>query len=151
MNLEPKLEPSLILEDEDLRKRRVRAPLHIQIVDDDEVTQQLVHTLLARHYHVTISKNVHEAVNDYMRITPDLVFLDINLGDVQHNGFSILHTIQMMDWDANIVMLSGNGSPQNIAEATRQGAMGFITKPFSREILMRYVKECEERKTTPWN
>lgn len=146
MNLESLPPPSLVIDEPSLRRRRARAPLHIQVVDDDEVTQHLVAMLLARDYHVTISETVHDAVNDYVRVMPDLVFLDINLGDRQFNGFSVLHTLQMLDWDANVVMLSGNNSAHNIAEATRKGAMGFISKPFSKNMLLHYVHECETRK-----
>lgn len=148
---EPRLEPSLVIDEQDSRRRRARSPLHIQIIDDDEVTQRLVSSLLTRDYSVVVSSTVHEAVNDYAATMPDLVFLDINLGDTQFNGFSVLHTLQMLDWDTNVVMLSGNDSPQNIAEATRKGAMGFIAKPFKKEVLLRFVYACEQRKGSPWN
>ncbi len=152
MNLEPShIETPLVIDECNLRLRSARAPLHILVVDDDPFTQTLVHTLLARDFHVIVSSTVHDAVSDYARVMPDLVFLDINMGDAQHNGFSVLHTLQMLDWDANVVMLSGNDTPENIAEATRKGAMGFIGKPFSKDRLMNYVRECEQRKAKSWN
>ncbi len=152
MNLDMALLASpLIIDEHNLRLRRARGPSHIQIVDDDEVTQHLVQMMLARDYHVTVSDTPADAVQDYARVTPDLVFLDINLGDAQFDGFSVLHRLQLMDWDANIVMLSGNYTEENVIEAVRKGAMGFVPKPFSKEKLFRFVRDCEQRKGTSWN
>ena len=147
----PKLEAGMVLDEKHLRLRRARAPLHIQVVDDDPVTTHLLSTLLGRNYHVTVSETVHEAINDYVRVAPDLVFLDISLGDTYFNGLSVLNTLQMIDWDANVVMLSAHNTAQNIAEATRKGAMGFIAKPFNKDVLLRYVKECEQSKGNACN
>lgn len=147
-----RIEPSMHVDETSFRLRRARSPLHILVVDDDPVTQALVHKLLSRDFHVVVSSTVHEAVSDYARIMPDMVFLDINMGDAQYNGFSVLHTLHMLDWDANVVMLSGNDTSENISEAARKGAMGFIGKPFSKDRLMHYVRECEQRKGgKPWN
>lgn len=126
--------------------RRARSPLHILVVEDDPVTQGLLQNLFSAKYCVAVCADPHRAVNEYLRIMPDLVFLDINLGDAQFNGLDVLYTLQVIDKEANIVILSGHDTPQNIATATRSGAMGFIAKPFKSSVLLRYAEDCEYKK-----
>ena len=126
--------------------RRARSPLHILIIEDDPVTQGLLQGLFASQYCVAVCADPYRAVNEYLRITPDLVFLDIDLGDKQFNGIDVLHTLRVIDHDASVVILSGMVTPQNIASAARTGAMGFVAKPFKRSVLMQYAQDCEKKK-----
>jgi two-component system nitrogen regulation response regulator NtrX len=126
--------------------RRARAPIHILLVDDDPVTQALIKNLVKGDYCITICNNVYSAVSEYIRIAPDIVFLDIALGDSQYSGFDVLHTMHMHDSAANVIMISSNGNAHNIARATREGAYGFIAKPFEATRIISYVKECERMK-----
>ena len=129
-------------------KRRARSSLHILVVDDDLVTQQLLKNLLATQYSVVFCSNVGEAIQEYLRVIPDLVFLDINLGDAEFNGFDVGYTIFMHDHHANIIYLTAHESAENIARATRSGASGFIAKPFEAWKILNYVSECENLKET---
>ena len=126
--------------------RRARFPLHILVVDDDVTTQQLIQKLLGQNYCVSLCSTVGQAVHDYLRIMPDLVFLDIQLGDSEFNGFDVAHTMCMYDDSANIVILTAHESAQNIANARRAGASGFMVKPFSASRILHYVQECERMK-----
>jgi len=147
------LKPTLIQEAHLLEERGTTG-LHILVVDDDFTTQQLLQRLLSPHYGVTICGTVDRAVHDYIRITPDLVFLDIDLGDAEFNGFDIAYTIAMHDENATIVMLSSHENPDYIAQATRVGASGFMAKPLNASRILHYVQECErsklQREQSPW-
>lgn len=136
----------MLLEDQRLKLRRARSPLHILVVDDDPVTQQLMQRLLGTNYCVTLCATVDQAVHEYLRVMPDLVFLDVQLGDPEFNGFDVAHTICLYDSDATIVMLTAHESAQNIAHARRAGASGFMVKPFSASRILHYVQECERAK-----
>ncbi len=147
------LEPALqtigniaALDQNQVRVRRARAPLHILVVEDDPVAQALARKLFEGRYCVTICSDVYEAVNEYLRIMPDLVLLDIELGDAQFNGLDVLHTLHAHDSEANVVMVSGHTDPENIAMAARAGANGFVLKPFVSSRLMHYALECERAK-----
>lgn len=126
--------------------RRARSPLHILVVDDDDVTRQMMQSLLGPNYCITSCGGVSQAVQEYLRVMPDLVFMDIDLGDQEFNGFDIAYTIRMHDADASIVFLSAHESPQNIAHATRCGAVGFMSKPIFPSRILHYVQQCEHAK-----
>lgn len=128
--------------------RRARSPLHILVIDDDFTTQQLMQKLLGPNYCVSVCGTVEQAVHEYLRIMPDVVFLDINLGDMEFNGFDVAHTICLYDNQANVIILTAHESAQNIAHARRAGASGFMAKPFSASRILHYVQECERAKFT---
>lgn len=134
------------LEEDRVLLRHARSPLHILVVDDDLVTQQLMQSLLGPNYSVALCGDVFKAVAEYLRIMPDLVFLDIDLGDKEFNGFDVAHTICMHDDRANIVFLSAHENIQNIAHARRAGASGFMAKPFKPSRVLHYVQDCERDK-----
>lgn len=58
------------------------------------------------------------------------------------NGMRVLDKIIELDPDACDIMFSGHDSKQNIAQAERIGAKGFITKPFNQERDHYYIDEC---------
>ncbi len=149
------IQSQTLMEEKSLLLRHARSPLHILVVDDDPVTLQLLQSLLGPSYSVTVCSTVHQAVHEYLRVMPDLVFLDINLGDAEFSGFDVAYTVCMHDPNANIVMLTAHESPQNIAHATRAGALGFLVKPFGASRILHYVQECERAKfskgSTSWS
>lgn len=142
-----RIAPEMLFDEQQANIRRARAPLHILIAEDDPVTQTLLQKLFSSKYSITVCSDPYQAVNDYLRVMPDLVFLDIDLGDRQFNGLDVLYTLRVIDADANIVILTGNDQPKNIAAAARSGALGFISKPFKSSRLMHYVQECELAKS----
>jgi DNA-binding NtrC family response regulator len=120
--------------------------LHILVIDDDLVTLQLMDNLLSSRFAITLCSSIEHAVEDYLHTKPDLVFLDVDLGDRHFNGFDVAHTIAIHDDAANIVMITGGDSPGNIARATRAGASGFMAKPLSASRILHFVQECERSK-----
>ena len=72
----------------------------------------------------------------------NIVYLDINLGS--ENGLDLLQSIKKESADITVVMVSGEGSVQNVMKAIENGANGFIVKPFNTgriiETLRKYLK-----------
>ena len=67
----------------------------------------------------------------------DLFLLDINLKD--ETSFPLLKKIKEEDPGAICLMFSGYDSEENISEAKRLGADGFIPKPFRIEFLKDFL------------
>lgn len=120
--------------------RKARNPLHILLVEDDEMTRRLVSNLFKEQYAMFTAKDAQEAVENYLLHAPDIVFLDINLPD--QNGFQVLRQILASDPDAYVVMFSGNSYLDNVTHALNAGASGFVAKPFSREKMRHYIEDC---------
>ncbi|MBI1274821.1 response regulator [bacterium] len=120
--------------------RSARNPMHILVVEDDDMTRRFVSNLFKEEYALITAKDAREAIVNYLLHAPDIVFLDINLPD--HNGFQVLKEIIHKDPEAYVVMFSGNSYLDNITHALNAGASGFVPKPFSKEKMRHYIEDC---------
>lgn len=125
---------------ERLRAKRER-PL-ILVVEDDPSTNLLLTTLLSREVEAHAAHDAVSAVEAYKRLVPDLVFLDIGLPDM--DGLHLLERIKDGDPHACVVMLTANAFKQNIENAMKLGAKGFLAKPFTREKLVQALKHINK-------
>lgn len=118
-------------------RRQNRAEIIIQIIEDDMFSQRIAYNILRDKATVLASYTGQQALSSYVTQAPDLVFLDIGLPDI--DGQRILERLLQYDPMAHIVMLSGNGSKENILKAVNTGAKGFIGKPFSHQKIMQSI------------
>ncbi|MDE3060930.1 MAG: response regulator [Pseudomonadota bacterium] len=119
-------------------QRNLRREPSLMIIEDDAFSRRLVENVLAKEYRLTGLESAENALFTYARLAPDLLFLDINLPDV--TGHELLGKIMALDPDAYVVMLSGNSDRENVMQAMRLGAKGFVAKPFTREKLFQYIE-----------
>lgn len=125
----------------DINTRRTeRAQPELMIIEDDAFSRRLVENVLQKRYHLTGLGEATQALETYVRLAPDLLFLDIDLPDV--TGHELLEKIVSIDPKAYVVMLSGNCDRTNITQAMSRGAKGFVAKPFTREKLFQYIENC---------
>lgn len=122
------------------KRRKSRNPIHILLVEDDPLTRRVASTVFKQNYALITAKDAQDAIASYFSYAPDIVFLDINLPDV--NGFKVLQQIIANDPDAYVVMFSGNSYLDNITHALNSGAQGFVAKPFNSEKMKHYVTDC---------
>lgn len=121
-----------------LRRER-REDSVIMIVEDDRFTASYAANILNKEYDVVLAKNGADAVRLYIEHAPDIVFLDIHLPVL--NGHETLRAIRKADPKACVIMLSVDTVKENIVNANKDGATGFLKKPFSKERLMAAVKK----------
>ncbi len=112
----------------------------ILVADDDMYMRTLVKKGAASIATVQEVANGNEIITAYKKHTPDILFLDIHMPG--RDGTEVLHDILAIDADAYVIMLSADSSQENVAETTKKGAKGFMTKPFTKEKLLEYVKLC---------
>ena len=119
--------------------RSQRSKPQIMVIEDDAFTRQLIVNIMQKRYPIAGTGNPAEALSSYVRLAPDVLFLDINLPDV--TGHELLDSILELDPDAYVVMLSGNADKENITTAMSKGAKGFVGKPFTSERLLQYIEK----------
>lgn len=79
----------------------------------------------------------------YMELKPDLVMLDIGMTGM--DGIEVLRRLRIMDSAASIVMCSAKGQMRTILECIKEGAEGFIAKPFHPEFLLATLVDPNRR------
>lgn len=119
----------------------------VLMIEDHDDTACLVRFILERNgYAVRHAPDGRNA----KRLTetsdpPDLVLLDISLPTL--SGFEVLRAIRSTSaWQQiPVIMLTANGRPESVAEATTLGATEYLKKPFSPERLLQTVESLMAR------
>ena len=112
----------------------------ILVVDDDEVIQAAAKEILGKDFNVIECSDGAGAVGTARRENPDLILLDINLGEM--NGFEVLAKLK----DDNVLssipvmFITADSDREKEALGFRNGAIDFVRKPFVPEVLIQRSK-----------
>ncbi|MEJ0062559.1 MAG: response regulator [Alphaproteobacteria bacterium] len=112
----------------------------ILLADDDMFMRILVKNAISSQAATREVEDGNEIMAAYMQYVPDILFLDIHMPN--REGTVVLGDILAADPAAYVVMLSADGSQENIETAMRKGAKAFLTKPFTKDQLMEYIQKC---------
>ncbi len=112
----------------------------VLVVEDDPFYTRLIDKVLAGQARVVTAMQADEVIEEYLITAPDIVLMDIGLPDT--SGHELLKTILAMDPQAYIVMASGNSFRDDVVGAMTSGAKGFITKPFSRDKIIKAINQA---------
>ncbi|HJS75596.1 MAG TPA: response regulator [Vicinamibacteria bacterium] len=99
------------------------------VVDDSEFARRNMKKILTSvgGEEAGFAANGREAIEQYMKLKPDLVFMDITMPEME--GVEAVQGIIHRDASAKIVMVSSNGYQEMIKAALESGAKHFLTKP----------------------
>jgi len=101
-------------------------PIHILLIEDDEIDRTLVHRLLGSGYRIQEAATGGQArllLDDNVN-RADLVLLDYRLPDA--DNFELLrHAVQS---DIPVIVLTGEERPDVIVEAMQEGALDYLLK-----------------------
>lgn len=101
----------------------------ILVIDDVKEVLDLFHLHLTElgYKNIVLAENGEQALTSIDQHDFDLVFLDIELPDM--NGKAILVKIQQVKPDLAVVMCSAHNTVDNVRLTWEKGAKGFLAKP----------------------
>jgi DNA-binding NtrC family response regulator len=103
--------------------------MNVLILDDEPAIGKSIQDFLQESGIEThTALRVDEALAIMEKQSIDLLFLDINLPDV--DGISFLRNIKPLYPDLQVIMISGIQKQKTIIEAMRLGAIDYLVKPF---------------------
>jgi two-component system, OmpR family, KDP operon response regulator KdpE len=115
----------------------------ILLVDDEMSIQRAVAPLLrSRGYRVVAAVTGEEAIRLVGSNTPDLMVLDLGLGDI--DGIEVCRRVRAIS-ALPIIVLSARGAESDKVGALELGADDYVTKPFSPEELVARVRAALRR------
>jgi DNA-binding NtrC family response regulator len=118
----------------------------VLIVDDEEnVRNTLSKTLRDLEIETDNAVNGKEALQKLKEKKFDMVFLDLNMPDM--NGLDVLRKISEERPEIHVIIITAHGTIESAVEAMKLGAIDFIQKPIApKEIkdLVAVVKKREE-------
>jgi DNA-binding NtrC family response regulator len=114
----------------------------IMVVDDDVQVAGALGLLFQRLGHQVVrAGSGEEAIEVYRRVRPDLLLLDLQLGDM--DGFEVLERLR--DDEPVVIMFTGHGDIELAVQAMRDGAENFLTKPVDVEHLAAAAERALEK------
>lgn len=122
-----------------------KGEISVLLVDDHMPMRSLLESALRKMgvNNILHAKNAERALKEFRTKKPDLVFLDINMPDM--NGLDVLKEIIEIEKDAFVAMVSGENTVSNVKQAISSGAKGFIVKPYTLAKVLGVMKKFDGR------
>ncbi len=119
----------------------VKPGTRILIVDDElDLLDMLTTYFLGSNYEVDTATNGTDALVAVTRQRPNVVLLDIHMPRM--NGIEALKEIMKIDQSIAVIMVTGNLDLPVTVEAIRNGAFGYVPKPFDLRYLDHLIAAC---------
>lgn len=124
------------------------ADIVVHIVDDEEVVRNSLAFLLSS---AGFAVRVHESATNFLKVAADIrngcLITDLRMPDM--DGVDLLRRLRQADALLPAIVITGHGDVQMAVEAMKNGAIDFIEKPFSDDVLLasigRAVNHAAER------
>jgi two-component system alkaline phosphatase synthesis response regulator PhoP len=116
-------------------------PKKILIVDDEaDLVETVRFPLEMEGYHVLVSYNGEDALNQARKEKPDLILLDLMLPKL--DGYRVCRLLKFDDRYKHIpiLMLTAKTQEKDKILGMETGANEYITKPFEMDFLLNKVK-----------
>lgn len=114
--------------------------IRILLVDDHAVVREGYRRLLERRADLRIEAeagSAEEALQRLREFVPDVIILDLSLPNM--GGIELTRRILQRQPDARILAFSMHRDPLFAAQAIRAGALGYVTKSSSPDVLIQAV------------
>jgi DNA-binding NtrC family response regulator len=98
------------------------------VVDDEPLILEVLSEHFRSDYDVETALNGADALAAIRRTRPNVVLLDINMPRM--NGVEVLKEIKQLDVSISVIMVTANEQVSLAAEALKNGAFGYVPKPF---------------------
>ncbi len=115
----------------------------ILVADDHDALREGMALSLTRLGHEVLAvKGGAEAIAAYRKRRADVVVTDLRMVPV--DGIEVVRRLRAEDPDATVLVVSAHGTIAVAVEAMREGAIDFLEKPFSPEVLRARVEKASE-------
>ncbi len=118
----------------------------LYLVDDHQIMREGLRALLQAVGHQVLGESADptEALADLLRLRPEVLLLDLNLGG--RSGFELLAELQRRQLPTRCVVLTMSAQPRQVAEAMRMGASAYVLKGSAGSDLMSAIEAAVQGK-----
>ncbi len=113
---------------------------HILVVDDSPTETHIISIALEKQGHkISVAVDGNDGVEKATQLMPDLILMDVVMPEL--NGFQATRQLNKQQSTSNIpvIMVTTKDQKTDKMWAERQGAKGYITKPFVEDELIQEV------------
>ena len=118
-------------------------PVRLVIVDDHAIIRQGLRTMLERDEDMEVvaeagtAPEARDAVREHR---PDVVLLDLKLGDDDEAGLAVCRQLRADDPGVRCLVLTTFLNERLVVEAIRSGAKGYVLKDVDADALVRSIR-----------
>lgn len=116
----------------------------VLVVDDEAGPRDALKFILRPFFNVQSAESAQAAIDVLNHQPVDLITLDQKLPDRQ--GLDLLQEIKHDHADVEVIIITGYGSLKSAMEGIRNGAAGYLLKPFNVTELITLVNQTLEKK-----
>lgn len=116
-------------------------PISVVLVDDHDLVREGLRSVLANHADIDIvgeAATVDDAVATILSDRPDLVLLDLRLGDA--DGIEVARQVRQSGYEGKILVLSIHDTSRHLRDALAAGADGYLLKSVSGVALAQGIR-----------
>jgi len=117
-------------------------PIRILMIDDHAMLRAGLRMIIESHIGMVVvgeAENRRESLAAIAHETPDIILLDLDLGD--ENGLDLLPELITAAPDARIILLTGLRDPEVQRRAILLGAMGLVSKQKAADTVIRAIEK----------
>ncbi|MDP1633075.1 MAG: response regulator [Gallionellaceae bacterium] len=116
-------------------------PTPILVVDDSAIARKMLIKALPATWDVEITQagNGVEALEAYRAGKADVMFLDLTMPVM--DGYQVLEALQKEDLNSFVIVVSADIQPVARERVLKLGAIAFVKKPVSAEVMESVLKE----------
>lgn len=108
-----------------------RMPIKVLVVDDHQMVAESIADALnldARIEVVGVATSAAGGFECAVRLEPDIVVMDFNLGEDRSSGIDVIERIRVERPETQVIMITSSDSDDVLAQAIEAGCAGFVTK-----------------------
>ena len=115
--------------------------LKLMIVDDSNIIRSRIDRTLTQHNMTVVATaaNGEDAVQLFKMTRPDVVTMDLTMPRM--DGLESIRALHKLNPDAHILVVSALADKTTAIQALKEGAQGFLCKPFSESDLTEAMDE----------
>jgi two-component system nitrate/nitrite response regulator NarL len=122
--------------------------IRVLLVDDHTLFRKGLAELLEQRGEITvagIAGNGDDALRLLAETRPDVVITDLNMPP--HGGIALLRRIRAQDWRGPVLVLTVSDAEDDLADAMRAGAQGYLLKDMEPDDLVDAVQRAVRGET----
>jgi putative two-component system response regulator len=110
----------------------------ILVVDDMPISLRTVQVILEEFFDIHLARSGEEALSILNTTRIDLILLDIEMPSM--SGFEFFDLLRKLPYeDIPVIFVTSHASPEYVTHALKDGAKGYVMKPYQPETLLKKV------------
>lgn len=124
---------------------QVKRKIRILIVDDFEMTRSLLRIILRGDEFEIVGEaaNGQQGIEQFEKLQPDIVLLDVVMPVL--SGLDTLERIHKINPKCLVLMVTGADDQEIVDRAMRNGASGYIIKPFNTASVLETLSHARDK------